>query len=52
MITFVLAAAVLVTPLCAAVALDGATEGPPGVVAYVLVARLLATDQTVDLQSD
>jgi hypothetical protein len=48
MITFVLAAAVLVGALCVAVALDGATtEAPPGVVAHVLAARLLATDQTV-----
>jgi hypothetical protein len=48
MITFVLAAAVLVGALCVAVTLDGATtEEPPGVVAHVLAARLLATDQTV-----
>ena len=48
MITFVLAAAVLVGALWIAVALDGATTGaPPGVVAHVLAARLLATDQTV-----
>jgi hypothetical protein len=48
MITFVLAAAVLVGALCVAVALDGATtEPPPGFVAHVLAARLLATDQTV-----
>jgi hypothetical protein len=49
MMTFVLAAAMLVAALCVAVALDGApTEAPPGVVvAYVLDARLLATDQTV-----
>jgi hypothetical protein len=47
MIMFVLAAAVLVGALCVAVALDGATtEAPPGVVAHVLAARLLATDQT------
>ena len=43
MITFILAAAVLVGALCVAVALDDATtEAPPGV-----VARLLVTDQTV-----
>ena len=48
MITFVLAAAVLVGALFVAVALDGATtEAPPDVVAHVLAARLLATDQTV-----
>ena len=48
MITFILAAAVLVGALCVAVAIDGArTEAPPGVVAHVLAARLLATDQTV-----
>ena len=53
MITFVLAAAVLVGALFVAVALDGATtEAPPDVVAHVLAARLLATDQTVDRQSD
>jgi hypothetical protein len=45
MITFVLAAAMLVAALCVAAALDGATtEAPPGVVAHVLAARLLATD--------
>ena len=50
MMTFVLAAAVLVGALCVSVALDGATtEAPPGVVAHVLAARLLATDQTVPL---
>jgi hypothetical protein len=44
MITFVLAAAVLVGALCVAVAFDGGTtEAPPD----VLAARLLATDQTV-----
>jgi hypothetical protein len=48
MMTFVLAAAVLVGALCLAVALDGATTKlPPGVVAHVLAARLLATDHTV-----
>ncbi len=48
MITFILAAAVLVGALCIAVALDGATtEAPPGVVAPFLAARLLAADQTV-----
>jgi hypothetical protein len=48
MMTFVLAAAVLVGALCVAVALDGATtEAPPGAVAHVLAERLLATDQTV-----
>ena len=48
MITFVLAAAVLVGALCVAVAFDGGTtEAPPDVVAHVLAARLLATDQTV-----
>jgi hypothetical protein len=48
MITFVLAAAVLVGALCVAVALDDTTtEAPPGVVAHVLAARLLTTDQTV-----
>jgi hypothetical protein len=48
MITFILAAAVLVGALCVAVALDDATtEAPPGVVAHVLAARLLVTDQTV-----
>jgi hypothetical protein len=48
MITFILAAAVLVGALCVAVALDVATtEAPPGVVAHVLAARLLAADHTV-----
>jgi hypothetical protein len=48
MITFVLAAAMVVAALCVAVALDGATtEAAPDVVAHVLAARLLATDQTV-----
>jgi hypothetical protein len=48
MITFVLAAAVLVGVLCVAVAFGNATtEVPPGVVAHVLAARLLATDHTV-----
>jgi hypothetical protein len=52
MITFVLAAAVLVAALCVAVALDGATtEAPMGIVAaHVLAARLLATDQTVPVE--
>jgi hypothetical protein len=50
MITFVLAAAVLVGALCVAVALDGAaTEGSPGVAAHVLAARLLATDGVPDV---
>jgi hypothetical protein len=48
MIAFVLAVAVLVAAMCVAVALGGATtEAPPDVVAHVLAARLLATDQTV-----
>jgi hypothetical protein len=49
MITFVLAAAVLVGALYVAVALDGAaTQVPPrGVAAHVLAARLLATDHSV-----
>jgi hypothetical protein len=53
MITFVLAAAMLVAALCVAAALDGATtEAPPGVVAHVLAARLLATGQTVPVAWD
>jgi hypothetical protein len=48
MMTFVLAAAVLVGALCVSAALDSATiEAPPGVVAHALAARLLATDHTV-----
>ena len=48
MMTFLVAAEVLVCTLYVAVALDGATtEVPPGVVAHVLAARLLAADQTV-----
>ncbi len=45
MMTFVLAAAVLVGALCVATALDGVTtEAPPGVVAsHLLAAGLLAT---------
>jgi hypothetical protein len=46
MITFVLAAAVLVGALFVAVAV-ATTEAPPDIVAHVLAARLLATDQTV-----
>ena len=50
MMTFVLAAALLAGALCVAVVLDGATtEVPPGVVAHVLAARLLATDHTVPI---
>jgi hypothetical protein len=53
MITFILAAAVLVGALCVAVALDDATtEAPPGVVAHVLASRLLVTDQTVPVAWD
>jgi hypothetical protein len=49
MITFVLAAAVLVGALCVAAALGGpTTEAPPGVVAsHVLAAGMLAADHTV-----
>ena len=48
MMTFVLAAAVLVSVLCVAVALEGATtEAPTRAVTHVLAARLLATDHTV-----
>jgi len=48
MMTFVLAAAVLVGALCVAAALDGATpEVPPGVfAARVLAAGRLAADRT------
>ena len=50
MMTFLVAAEVLVCTLYVAVALDGATtEVPPGVVAHVLAARLLATDHTVPI---
>ncbi len=53
MITFVLAAAALVAALFVAVALDGATtEAPPGVVAALVAARLLATDQSVPVAWD
>jgi hypothetical protein len=48
MIAFIFAAAVLVGALCVAAALDGASaDAPPGIVAHVLAARLLAADQTV-----
>ena len=53
MITFVLAAAVLVGALCVAAALGGpTTEAPPGVVAsHVLAAGMLAADHTVPVTS-
>jgi xanthosine utilization system XapX-like protein len=47
MITFILAAAVLVGAVYVAAVLEDATVAAPPCVAHVLAARLLATDQTV-----